>query len=130
MDGLKRLVSEYRAQTFAEVSLNGPKGGLDHLPQPNSLALFHICQETLANAAKHSGAKQVNINVWIASDRLMMEIHDDGKGFDLEKMTMTIGHGLANMQTRARSVGGEVDITSVMGDGTTVLAWVPRRARQ
>jgi signal transduction histidine kinase len=72
----------------------------------------------------------VNINVWIASDRLMMEIHDDGKGFDLEKMTMTIGHGLANMQTRARSVGGEVDITSVMGDGTTVLAWVPRRARQ
>jgi signal transduction histidine kinase len=60
----------------------------------------------------------------------MMEIHDDGKGFDLEKMTMTIGHGLANMQTRARSVGGEVDITSVMGDGTTVLAWVPRRARQ
>ena len=59
-----------------------------------------------------------------------MEIHDDGKGFDLEKMAMTIGHGLANMQTRARSVGGEVDITSVIGDGTTVLAWVPRRAHQ
>ena len=130
MDGLKRLVSEYRAQTFAEVSLSGPKGGLDHLPQTNSLALFHICQETLANAAKHAGAKQVNINVWMTSDRVMMEIHDDGKGFDLEKMTMTIGHGLANMQTRARSVGGEVDITSVMSDGTTVLAWVPRRARQ
>jgi signal transduction histidine kinase len=119
MDGLKRLVSEYRAQTFAEVSLSGPKVGLDQLPQPNSLALFHICQETL-----------VNINVWITSERVMMEIHDDGKGFDLEKMTMTIGHGLANIQTRARSVGGEVDITSVMGDGTTVLAWVPRRARQ
>ncbi len=130
MDGLKRLVTEYRAHTFAEVSLSGPKGELDRLPQANSLALFHICQETLANAAKHSGAKQVNINVWMTSDRVMMEIHDDGKGFDLEKMAMTIGHGLANMQTRARSVGGEVDITSVMGDGTTVLAWVPRRARQ
>jgi len=130
MDGLKRLVTEYRAHTFAEVSLNGPKDGLDYLPQTNSLALFHICQETLANAAKHSGAKRVNINVWTTSDRLMMEIHDDGNGFDLEKMAMTIGHGLSNMQTRARSVGGEVDITSVIGDGTTVLAWVPRRARQ
>jgi len=130
MDGLKRLVSEYRANTFAEVSLVGPKDGLDHLPQTNSLALFHICQETLANAAKHSSAKRVDINVWTTSDRVMMEIHDNGKGFDLEKMAMTIGHGLANMQTRARSVGGEVDITSVMGDGTTVLAWVPRRAHQ
>ncbi len=130
MDGLKRLVTEYRANTFAEVSLSGPKGGLDHLPQTNSLALFHICQETLANAAKHSDAKQVDINVWMTSDRVVMEIHDDGKGFDLEKMAMTIGHGLSNMQTRARSVGGEVDITLIIGDGTTVLAWVPRRACQ
>ncbi|HEY9152160.1 MAG TPA: GAF domain-containing sensor histidine kinase [Anaerolineales bacterium] len=130
MDGLKRLVTEYRANTFAEVSLTGPKGGLDHLPQTNSLALFHICQETLANAAKHSGAKRVDITVWTTSDRVMMEIHDDGKGFDLEKMAMTIGHGLSNMQTRARSVGGEVDLTSVIGDGTTILAWVPRRAHQ
>ncbi|HUI89641.1 MAG TPA: GAF domain-containing sensor histidine kinase [Anaerolineales bacterium] len=129
MDGLKRLVTEYRAHTFAEVLLNGPKGGLDHLPQTNSLALFHICQETLANAAKHSGAKRVEINVWMTSERVMMEIHDNGKGFDFEKMALTIGHGLSNMQTRARSVGGEVDISSVIGDGTTVLAWVPRGAR-
>ena len=127
MDGLKRLVNEYRAQTLAEVLLSGPKDGLDRLPQTSSLALFHICQETLANAAKHSGAKRVDINVWNTSDRVMMEIHDNGKGFDLEKMAMTIGHGLSNMQTRAQSVGGEVDLTSVIGEGTTVLAWVPRR---
>ncbi len=58
-----------------------------------------------------------------------MEIHDNGKGFEMEKMNVTIGHGLANMQTRARSIGGDVDISSVVGEGTTVLAWVPRRAR-
>jgi len=55
-----------------------------------------------------------------------MEIRDDGKGFDLEKMAVTLGHGLANMQTRARNVGGEVDFASTIGDGTTMLAWVPR----
>jgi signal transduction histidine kinase len=59
-----------------------------------------------------------------------MEIRDDGKGFDLEKMTSAIGHGLANMQTRARAVGGEVDIASTIGQGTTILAWVPRGVRR
>ena len=58
-----------------------------------------------------------------------MEIHDDGRGFDLEKMSSSIGHGLANMQTRAHAVSGDVDISSVAGEGTTVLTWVPRNAR-
>jgi signal transduction histidine kinase len=64
--------------------------------------------------------------VWTTDERVLLEVRDDGIGFDLEKMTATIGHGLANMQTRARAVGGEVDITSIIGDGTTILAWVPR----
>lgn len=126
MDGLKRLVTEYRAHTLSEAALRGPKESLNDLPQSNTLALFHICQESLANAAKHSGAKRVDINVWIAGDRVLMEIHDNGRGFEMEGMRTSIGHGLANMQTRARHVGGEVDITSTPNDGTTVLAWVPR----
>jgi signal transduction histidine kinase len=55
-----------------------------------------------------------------------MEIRDDGRGFDPGGSPATIGHGLANMQTRCRAVGGEVDITSTVGEGTAVLAWVPR----
>jgi len=58
-----------------------------------------------------------------------MEIHDDGNGFDTEKMNASIGHGLANMQTRAYAVGGEVDISSVLNEGSTILVWVPRRAK-
>jgi NarL family two-component system sensor histidine kinase LiaS len=93
------------------------------------LALFHICQEALANAAKHAKAKKVQISVWATDDRVLMEIIDDGKGFDMESMNANIGHGLANMFTRARSIGGEVDISSVSGEGTTILAWVPRDVR-
>ena len=126
MNGLKRLATEYRANTFAEVTLKGPQKGLEDLLQARSLALFHICQESLANAAKHAGAKRVDINVWTTDDRVIMEVRDNGKGFDIDKMSMTIGHGLSNVQTRARSVGGEVDITSMIGEGTTILAWVPR----
>jgi two-component system, NarL family, sensor histidine kinase DevS len=126
MDGLRRLISEYRAHTLAEAALTGPKEPLDDLPQSHSLALFHICQESLANAAKHAVAKRVEVSVWVTSERVLMEVQDNGRGFEREKMNSSIGHGLANMQTRARNVGGEVDISSSPNEGTTVLAWVPR----
>lgn len=126
MSGVKRLLAEYRANTFCETNLTGPDSDLKELPHSHALALFHICQEALANVAKHAGAKNVGVAVWTTTDRVLMEIRDDGKGFDLEKMDAIIGHGLANMQTRARSVGGEMDISSIIGDGTTILTWVPR----
>lgn len=126
MDGLRRLISEYRAHTLAEAALTGPKEPLDDLPQSHSLALFHICQESLANAAKHAAAKHVEVSVWVTSERVLMEVQDNGRGFESEKMNSSLGHGLANMRTRARNVGGEVDISSSPNEGTTVLAWVPR----
>jgi signal transduction histidine kinase len=55
-----------------------------------------------------------------------LEVADDGRGFDVDKTNKTVGHGLANMQTRVQNVGGDVDITSDAGQGTTILAWVPR----
>jgi two-component system, NarL family, sensor histidine kinase DevS len=125
MNGLRRLATEYRANTFSEVVLKGPERGLESLPQVNALALFHIGQEALANAAKHAASERVDLNIWITEERVVMEVHDNGKGFAVEKMTTTIGHGLSNMQTRARAVGGDVDISSAPGEGTTVLAWVP-----
>ena len=128
LDGLKRLAAEYRAHTLASATVNGSKARLDHLPQSHSMALFHLCQEGLANVAKHASAKRVSVNVWTTDERVVMEIRDNGKGFDPEKMNKSIGHGLANMQTRVRAVGGEVDISSAPGEGTTILAWVPRRA--
>jgi signal transduction histidine kinase len=126
MSGLNRLITEFRANTLANVQITGSDNEIQDLPQPRSMALFHICQEALANIAKHAKAKQVDISLWSTEARVLMEIHDNGKGFEMETMNASIGHGLANMQTRARSVGGDVDISSVMGEGTTVLAWVPR----
>jgi two-component system sensor histidine kinase DevS len=126
INGIKRLIAEYRANTFAEVHLTEPESDLKDLSQSHSLTLFHICQESLANAAKHAKAKKVQIAVWATDERVLMEVHDDGAGFDMESMSANIGHGLANMQTRARSAGGEVDISSASGEGTTILVWVPR----
>jgi signal transduction histidine kinase len=129
MSGIKRLAAEYRANTFAEVGITEPEYDLKELPQGHVLTLFHICQEALANSAKHAKAKKVQIAVWTTDERVLMEINDDGEGFDMESMNANIGHGLANMLTRARAMGGDVEISSVISEGTTILAWVPRDAR-
>ena len=126
IEGLGRLISEFRQNTKIEISLAGPKDLLSDLPQINAMALFHICQEALANIAKHANASKVTIDLWTTSDRALLEVHDDGQGFDLDKANKTVGHGLANMQTRVTNVGGDVDIISAPGEGTTILAWVPR----
>jgi two-component system, NarL family, sensor histidine kinase DevS len=126
ISGLKRLVTEFRANSLMEAMLIGSEKDINDLPTSQSLALFHICQEALANAAKHAKAKKVEISLWSTEDRTLMEIHDDGKGFDMETQAANIGHGLANMQTRAQSAGGDVDVSSAPGEGTTILAWVPR----
>jgi len=129
INGIKLLIAEYRANTFAEVRLTEPDSDLKELSQAQALTLFHICQEALANAAKHAKAKNVQVALWSTEDRVLMEINDDGNGFDMEQLHVSIGHGLANMQTRAHAVGGEVDISSVLHEGSTILVWVPRHLK-
>ena len=126
ISGIKRLITEYRANTFAEVILTEPESDLSDLTQTQSLALFHICQEALANAAKHAKAKLVQISIWATDERVLMEILDDGVGFDMDSMNSNIGHGLANIHTRVHSLGGDADISSVLNEGTTILIWIPR----
>lgn len=130
LNGIKRLIAEYRANTFSEVKLTEPDSDLKELPHSHSAVLFHICQEALANAAKHAKAKNVQVALWTTDERALMEIRDDGKGFDLDNMKTSIGHGLANMQTRVHAVGGDIDLSSSVGEGTTILVWVPRKVRQ
>ncbi len=124
--GLRRLITEYRVNTLSEAMLTGNESDIVNIEQDQALILFHIAQEALANTAKHARAKRVSVNIWTTPERVIMEIEDNGKGFDLDKMSMTLGHGLSNMHTRIRNAGGEVEITSAPGEGTMVLAWLPR----
>lgn len=124
--GLQRLVDEFQANSGTKAILIAPEDGLVDFPAENATALFHICQEALANVAKHARAKKVDIHLWNTRDRVLLEITDNGQGFDISKMSVTLGHGLSNIHVRARKVGGDVEITSIPLEGTTILAWVPR----
>jgi two-component system sensor histidine kinase DevS len=124
-ESLQHLVDETCANTHLQVILSGPQDGVLILPTAIATALFHICQEALANVAKHAQAHQASIHLWTAPGRVLLEISDDGIGFDIPQMRMALGHGLANMLTRARKVGGDIEINSDLGKGTTILAWAP-----
>jgi len=123
--GLQRLLDEFRANTLAEANLVTSEDGLVEMPDEHALAMFHICQEALANVAKHAQAHKAEVHLWTTEERVLLEITDNGRGFDVRMKNATLGHGLSNMVRRARKVGGDVEISSHPMGGTTVLAWVP-----
>jgi two-component system, NarL family, sensor histidine kinase DevS len=125
IQGIQRLANEFRVNTLVDVTLVGSMEDVAGLPEAQAVAIFHICQEALANIAKHARARKVSVSVWTAPDRALMEISDDGRGFDITEAQRVFGHGLVNMQTRAHNIGGDIEITSEPGAGTTILAWVP-----
>ncbi len=125
VDSLQRLIEDTRANTQLEISLTGPENGAVSLPTSVSTALFHISQEALANIAKHAQAHHAIMHLWIDGGWVWLEISDDGIGFDFSKMRLALGHGLANMRTRAHKMGGDIDVKSQPGTGTTVMTRIP-----
>jgi signal transduction histidine kinase len=100
------------------------RGDLDGLPDPVVEAVYAIVTEALANAAKHSGAAQAHVRVRAGEDELRVEIEDLGRGMAV------VGDedphfGLRIMRGRAEIVGGSLEVESVPGHGTTVVAVLP-----
>ena len=65
------------------------------------------------------------INFSEMKDRFVLMIIDDGIGFDTTKERKSTSHGVTNMFTRTKSLGGDIDISSIPGHGTTIIAWLP-----
>ena len=92
----------------------------------NASSLFLIAQEALANTAKHAGATRVVVSLRRIDDEYVsLQIIDNGRGFEVGTATAVLGHGLSNMEERAHQIGGEFEIASNTGDGTTVTIRVP-----
>jgi two-component system, NarL family, sensor kinase len=87
-----------------------------------------LARELLANAATHSGAGHVVVTVAADVERIELEVRDDGAGFGEERRSAALkeGHiGLASAEQRVRALGGELQIASAPGEGTTVRALLP-----
>ncbi|MBI4790496.1 MAG: HAMP domain-containing protein [Chloroflexi bacterium] len=103
--------SDVRAQLLADETI--------HLPAALTSALYRIAQEALNNALRHARAESVMINLRREGDRVILEVVDDGCGFDAETMHPG-GVGLSSMRELAAEIGGQLQIISAPGAGTTV----------
>lgn len=96
-------------------------------------ACFRIVQESLTNIARHAQAQRVQIELHRTGDALMLYVRDDGCGFDLAAMrgrAVAGGSiGVLGMQERAELIGGQLDIESTPGQGSTVRLRCPLRRR-
>ncbi len=123
--GLCELARAFYANTLIQVDmLVEPEGDLGLTPAQAS-GLFHIAQETLANVAKHARASAVTVKLYRDTTYLHLSIADNGRGYDMSRVTRYEGHGLSNMEARARALGGKLAVTSAPGQGTRVTVSVP-----
>jgi PAS domain S-box-containing protein len=86
-------------------------------------AAYRIVQESLTNAARHSGEASVTARVWADATTLGVQVEDRGAGFD--PAAASRGAGVAGMRERAASLGGELTIESSPGVGTRVTSMFP-----
>ena len=87
-------------------------------------ALYRIAQEALRNAVKHGHPRRLDVNLKARGGELMLEIADDGVGFDAHGRFP--GHlGLRSMRERALAVGGSLKVVSARGHGTRIVVRVP-----
>lgn len=98
------------------------------LTDEQDLTIFRILQECLTNIAKHAKATNVVVDVLFEHESMTMDIIDDGKGFDVNK-TPKNHYGLINMRERAKKAGGEVSISSQIGQGTKIHLRVLAKAQ-
>ena len=123
--GLLELVRTFRANTFVSVELAINQAASAQVKPDLAAGLFHIAQEGLANVAKHARARNVKMSLDFVSGVLILELKDDGRGFDPQAVTRYAGHGMRNMEERARLFNGELRVDSAPGQGTRIQVRVP-----
>ncbi len=112
--------ADIKARLLADDNLN--------LLPDEQVALYFIAQEALNNVLRHAHAKSVTIRLKKRKASILLEIKDDGRGFDLQKMDRG-GMGLRNIRERASQVGGKLKTKSVIGEGTKISISVNRKKR-
>jgi PAS domain S-box-containing protein len=90
-----------------------------------ALCLFRIAQEALNNVAHHADARSAGVALRQKGEGLLLEVTDDGVGFEPERLEKGAHLGIVGMRERARLAHGSLDIESSPGHGAKVVAWVP-----
>jgi len=130
--GLPASISRYAKDSLESLGTKVStefEGVEERLPTEVEVTLFRVAQGTIGNILEHAEAKNVSISLECNDSECMLNINDDGRGFDVSKITRVDkggrGAGLFTMKERVRLVGGECNIRSQPGKGTRIAVRVP-----
>ena len=94
------------------------------------ITMVRVVQEALNNIQKHSGATEAQVQLTGRDNALLLEISDNGRGFDVQQARLAAGLGLISMRERVNLVKGTMEIVSAPGKGTRISAKVPLTQKQ
>lgn len=83
------------------------------------LSIFRVLQEFISNAIRHGDASLITIHLWSNEEQLKLIFKDNGKGFNSNDKNFKPGLGISNMNSRIDMIGGKINITSTINEGTT-----------
>lgn len=115
---LRTKIDDFGRQASMRTRLDLPAAGLDDLGEDEQLVVYRVVQEGLSNIARHSGAEHVVVAVEREATGTVVQVVDDGAGFD--PAATPPGFGLTGMRERAVLAGGRLVVRSSPGNGTAV----------
>ena len=144
IDNVRRLIADLRPPALDELGLVPALemlhadnielriqtiGMVRRLPADIELALFRIAQEAVRNAGRHSNAKHIDVTIHYLSEQMLLDIEDDGNGFQLPEQITTFAqyrhYGVIGMIERAQHLNGSIKIDTKVGKGVTISVIIP-----
>ncbi|MFG2024248.1 sensor histidine kinase [Streptomyces sp. NPDC048825] len=124
---LKKTVAEWAERTGIRAEFT-TTGTAELLHEEVAATVLRIAQEALYNAARHAHASRLGVTLSFMGDEVVLDVRDDGRGFDPLALPSRGGHGgfgLDGMRARAERIAGSLTVESEPGHGTAVSARVP-----
>lgn len=115
------LCTAYEQTGRLQVKLDLHRSAIDVLTNEEEREILNIVREALSNSARHAHATRTVVSIHMREARIRVSIHDDGIGFSTAAGRPR-GYGLANMEARAKRLGGTFRVQSKTGKGTQVIA--------
>ena len=114
-----------RERLDVDVQFDGAANSDRYDPQAEATVYFCVIQ-ALANAGTYAPGSNVVVRVHAEGENLVFSVSDDGPGVDGRRLRS--GADIGDMRDRVEAIGGELDATSALGEGTVIFGWVPARS--
>jgi len=125
IESIKNEFSRYKRLNFLKTKLT-IKGDEFSLNNEKEIILFRIIQEFCNNTLKYAKAENLDLVLNFETNNLIIEIQDDGVGFDTADISKQNGIGLLNMKSRAELIGAKLKLTSKTNEGTNLYLSCPK----